>query len=195
MPSLNTGRTASNLATLMLFFSLSYGVREVSFKRNRAQQKNTMPNKPTTKPAPKPQATEYSQEAWEKNELERILLKGMRVEQLFRDRVNLVIKAIENDMQLKAVIGNSRETCEKILLLAVEKTGAKGLALARARRFIPDPTDLKEAREALLAPKDENGDDLPPKIKERRGENNEMRLFVIETDDNEGGEAEAEAAE
>lgn len=147
--------------------------------------------KPATKPALKIQTTEYSPEAWDELELKRILMREHRIGQLFQERLDLDHLTMEVEKKLKATVGDPKKTNLKILHLAVKNAGVLGLALADARRYVPDPTDLGETRDFLLAPKDDDGADMPPLIKEKRGKNNEIRLFLVEQED----EDEAEAAE
>ena len=142
-------------------------------------------------PAPKIQTTAYSPEAWDELELQRILMREHRIGQLFQERANLDLAVMEVEKKLKATVGDPKKTNQKILHLAIKDAGDSGLALADARRYVSDPTDLGEARDFLLAPKDDDGADMPPMINEKRGKNNEIRLFLVEQE----GEDEAEAAE
>lgn len=118
-------------------------------------------------------------------------MREHRIGELFKERLDLDHLTMEVEKKLKATVGDPKKTNQKILHLAVNNAGVSGLALADARRYVPDPTDLGEAREFLLAPKDDDGADMPPMINEKRGKNNEIRLFLVEQE----GEDEAEAAE
>ena len=68
----------------------------------------------------------------------------------------------------------------EMLLLAIKAAGKKGLLLANARPFVPDPVDLTDARDFLKRTEDEDENKIEPVIKEVRGDNNELRLFLIE---------------
>lgn len=155
-------------------------------KRTRMSPKGTV-----SKPALKALATAYTPEAWEQLEQQRKLMLENHITVLFQERVSLDDLVIQVNKKLLVAIGDPSKVSQKILHLAVKNAGEEGLALADARRYVPDPTDLNEAREFLLVPKDENGEDMTPMIKEKRGKNNEIRLFLVEQED----EEEAAAAE
>lgn len=84
----------------------------------------------------------------------------------------------------------------EMLLLAIKAAGKKGLLLANARPFVPDPVELTDARDFLKRTEDEDENKIEPVIKEVRGDNNELRIFLIEIEQPEqaeGQEVQAEA--
>ena len=131
-----------------------------------------------------PVTAAYSAEAWEQLEAQRQKMLDARIEHHFALLTQCVdgVKTAEGEI-LKAV-GTQEKAHERIVLLAAKGAGTDGMPLSELRRFIPDPNHLNKARETLLGAKDKNGKPmLPVLIEERRGENNEMRIFVLNPPD------------
>ncbi|MEQ1859387.1 MAG: hypothetical protein ABMA13_05580 [Chthoniobacteraceae bacterium] len=133
----------------------------------------------------KPQAATavYSDEAWEKLELQRMAMKENRIGQLFDEMSGYHLNITGIERKLIAAVGDPEKANEKLLLLAVRKAGKEGILLSDARRYVRDPNDLNAARERLLAPKDEAGNPTPPLIYEKRSKNNELRIYAVEQED------------
>lgn len=122
-------------------------------------------------------------EQWEQLKVQQLNLRGQILGDLFSHysaQVNL-LKEIDQEFELAA---GSRESANREKLrLAVENAGTDGLPLAYANFLIRDVKELTEAREFYKRTKDDNGNSIVPVIKEVRGDNNELRIYMIKPED------------
>ena len=126
------------------------------------------------------EVVDYSPEAWDELEKKRAQMKEARKRELF-DQLS---KNREEGQQIEEkfvdAVGDAAKADEELVLLSAYTAGKNGVALSDLRRLIPDPNHLNKARESLLKPLDRNSKGLPARIVEKRGTNNEMRIYVVE---------------
>jgi hypothetical protein len=130
-----------------------------------------------------PAAIKYTPEAYRTLEEQIEQMRADHQLQIFGSWSEGLKDVQQIEREFVKAVGDPTKAHQQVILLSAKAAGDAGVALGDLRRYISDPNHLNKAREALLEPKDEDGSKLPPLIKEDRGENNELRIFLPKAED------------